>query len=224
MMHYLKIGARATIAVGIFLTSAAQAQEFQDVQRLSNTVLFAAEDVAAQKREAEARRIEALDQRSQEQDLLLKKQNASLQRLGGELQAVRDERQLIELAAGFDASLAAGQWSSARSFLAEAISADLGGSGDALASVTPSDSFISGLANSSVRITVLPRFNQQVRIDADRGILTANGLPWRSTARSASPLSERVGKYEYRFTRTSTGWKIDGLAFTGDETHARQAR
>ena len=197
----------------IALPVAAHAQDFPDTQRLAATALFAAQDAAAEKRAAEQRRVDELDRREQAQAILLNQQAASVAQLGSELQNVRAERELIDLAAAFDAAIAAGRWDAARALLGDSVSLDLAGRTDAIATTLPADVAISEVRQSVGTSGVLPRSNQRVRIDADNASVTSDGYAWGTPGRAGSVAGRRFGQYAYHFTRTSAGWRIDGLAF-----------
>lgn len=191
----------------------AYAQEFADTQRLAATALFAAQDAATARREAEQRRVDELDRRAQAQAVLLDQQAASVARLGDELQGIRAERQLIDLAAVFDSAIAAGRWDAARALLGEDVTLDIAGGTDAVATTLPADAALAAVRQAVGNGDVLPRANQDVVIDAGVATVTSDGYAWGAPRRAGPATARRFGRYTYRFARTSAGWRIDGLAF-----------
>lgn len=197
-------------AAVLLIASGAHAQDFPDTQVMANRVLFAAQDAAAERRAAERRRVDDLAQRADQQAALLQAQAASVQRLGDELQNIRDERQLIDLAAAFDAALIAKRWALVRGFLADTVTIDLDGQPEATGTVQPADLFVTSLPTLTAGRVILPRSNQQARIDGEHATLSSDGYAWKTAATSRDL---RSGQYEYRFVRAANGWKIDALVF-----------
>ncbi|WP_375390820.1 nuclear transport factor 2 family protein [uncultured Sphingomonas sp.] len=193
--------------------AAARAQEFADTQRLAATALFAAQDAATARREAEQRRVDEIDRRAAAQAVLLDQQAASVARLGDELQGIRAERQLIDLAAAFDAAIAAGRWEAARALLGEDVTLDIADRTDAVATVLPADAALAAVRQVVGNGGVLPRANQDVVVDAGSATVTSDGYAWGAPGRAAPAPARRFGRYAYRFARTPAGWRIDGLAF-----------
>lgn len=200
----------ACISLGFLLTGGATAQEFPDVQRLTNTALYADQDIAARRRQAERDELERLARRSAEQAALLDQQSASVRQLAGELQQVRDERAIIEAAAAFDAALAVRHFDLVRPLVADAITFDLPGRAGTM---VPAERFIAALSALAPLGSVSPRNGQRLRLDDERGTLLSQGYGWgRATASQA-------GEYEYGFRRSVGGWRLDTLLFRPASPH-----
>lgn len=201
------------VALGLLICGRAGAQEFPDVQTMANRVLFAAQDAARDRRVAEQRRVDELAARAERQEAQLQAQATSVQQLGDELRLIRDERQLIDLADAFDAAIVARRWSLARSVLADILTIDLGGQAEADPTILSADDFVARLTTGATGSGMLPRSNQHAQIDGDRAVLTSNGYAWSNAGALRAGRVVRPGQYEYRFERSPTGWKINGLIF-----------
>lgn len=196
----------------LLLATGADAQDFPDTQVLANRVLFAAQDAAQERRAAEQRRVDEIGRRADQQAVALQEQATVVRRLESELQAIKDERRLIQLAEAFDAAVRERRWPDARALLADVVTVDPVGQPippEAMAA----DSFIAGLPASLAGSAVLPRSNQEVRIDGEHAVLTSDGYAWGRADNAKGALAQRAGKYEYRFLRTAEGWKIEALFF-----------
>ena len=196
---------------GLTIATGAEAQDFADVQVMANRVLLSNEDAVQQRRLAEQRRVNELDQRAREQGVLLQQQAVSVQQLGGELEQIRDERQLIDLASAFDAAVLAGHGPLARSLLAETVTVELVGRPGVSAEAIAASDFVDRL--SAARGRILPRSDQRVRVEGEHAVLTSVGYAWSRQGREAQTLDRSLGQYEYGFTRMPDGWKIDRIIF-----------
>lgn len=201
------------VALGLLICGSAGAQEFPDVQTMANRVLFAAQDAARDRRVAEQRRVDELAARAERQEAQLQAQATSVQQLGDELRLIRDERQLIDLADAFDAAIVARRWSLARSVLADILTIDLGGQPEAEPTILSADDFVARLTTGAMGSGMLPRSNQHAQIDGDRAVLASNGYAWSDAGSLRAGRVVHPGQYEYRFKRSPTGWKINGLIF-----------
>lgn len=199
--------------IGVALATSAPAQDFPDVQRLANRVLFAREEMNQRQRDAEKRRVDELDRRAQEQALLLQQQAASVRQLGSELQSIRDERQIIDVVDSFESALAAGRSPLARALLSTSVTVDLAQLNAAGGVPMTADALIPELSALAAAGGVSPRSNQHVRVDGDRATLTADGFAWGHADRSGKALDSHAGQYEYGFQRTADGWRIDAVRF-----------
>ena len=214
MPHALRVLTIVAAAFAMLLPVAARAQD-PDVQALVDRTLFASVDLAVRKRAAERRQVEAraqaLEQQGHQQALLLQEQAVTLQRLAGELERLRDEREVIELADKFDAAAAAEDWTSVRAFLAEVISAEL---------LSPARSVLADALVSEWSRAPAPggvplrlRSNQRVQLDNNRAVLTFDGELRGRLDRQNRRTPYQKGVYEYHFSRSADGWKIDALRF-----------
>ncbi len=190
------------------------AQEFTQVQSLTSRVLFAKEDQAALRRQAEKRRIEELDQRAQRQAVLLEQQAASVRQLSDQLQVIRDEKALIDLADAFDAAVLAGRTADARALLADDVVIRLLDDPASPELRQAADAVVSAQILAPAAGAVLPRSNQRVRLDGDHGSLIADGYQWGQGRGGKTALDRRSGRWEYGFVRSTAGWRIDRVTFT----------
>ena len=190
----------------------ARTQDVPDTQMLTNRVLFRGEDLAAQRRAADIRRVEALDKRARQQDVLLQEQASTVSSLKAEISNIREERRIIDLASQFGNSIAKSQWTVARLFLADQISVNLGEPFPSYYETVSADTFVSDLA-AAAPITLVPPVSQSVRFDGDHVFLTASGLRWMRSSRAKLRLSQSSGILEYEFQRVVADWKITGISF-----------
>ena len=206
----------ATVAIACVaspqLQSAANAQEFADTQTIANRALFAAQDVTVARRAAEIRRVEALNQRAERQAEILQVQALTVAKLGTELQTLKDERRVTQIAADFDAMVAAGQLSAARSFLADTITTNLVGAPGSVSEIVSADVFMSSLPRPSRSTNTNLRSRQQVRFEIDRAFIIFEAHPLASGERLARDASGSKPRLEYRLVRDGNDWKIDGLS------------
>ena len=201
----------AKASLGLCTATSVAAQDFADVQVMANRVLLSNENAAQQRRLAEQRRVQELDQRARQQEVFLQQQSVTVQQLGGELQKIKNERQLIDLASGFEAAVLAGRGALVRPLLADIVTVELSGQSGAPTETMAASDFVDRL--SAVRGGVLPRSNQRVRVEGDHAVLRSAGYAWNQQGHSAKALDRLSGEYEYGFRRMSDDWKIDRIVF-----------
>lgn len=203
----------AILVVRAMLLACASGQEFTQVQSLTSRVLLAKEDLTAEQRAIEQRRVEELDKRTQQQAILLAEQTRAVRSLTGQLQLLQDERRLIDLVNAFDAAMAAGNQRLAREFVNDSVTLDVIGRSGEIPETLSGDVFVARISTSMTKGKTLPRSNQRVRIDGDHATLTADDASRNKSTTSIVSSSDRSGTYLYSLLKTPAGWKINGLAF-----------
>ena len=89
MSPKIQLWACGVIASMVPTAVVARTQDVPDTQMLTNRVLFRGEDLAAQRRAADIRRVEALDKRARQQDVLLQEQASTVSSLKAEITNIR---------------------------------------------------------------------------------------------------------------------------------------
>lgn len=223
-MLYLDVRRRAVrswrivtscLTAGIIMSPVlADGQDFPDVQRITNKVLFAGRDAAERKQAAERLRVEELDRRTRQQTEQLQEQAVTVHQLSQDLTRIQDERQLLGIAQEFDAAIAAGRWSQARSFLTEVVTIDLGPQGVAPQGTIEAGAFLASLQRYLKSGSVLPRSGQQAQIQGDKAVLTSQGYGWVQATERKTRSEQQFGTFKYTLGRSQEGWKIDGVMFS----------
>ena len=201
------------VLIAAMFVNSGSAQDFADVQRMSNQVLFVERAAAAERHAAEQRRVKALDRRTEAQSALIEQQASAVQQLGSDLQALREEGQVSQIVQSFDAAIATSQWRLARSLLVDTVSVDLPGQALARSASAPADQLIAFLRQSLSAGGVLPRSAQVAHVIADRATLTSSGFAWRTVGRPRRADEGDFGQFVYSLAKTLDSWKIDGVRF-----------
>ena len=138
-----------------------------------------------------------------------------------EWRTLADERAVIRIADAIDRAVDAQDWTLARSYFADFVTADFSSlSGQPAAKIASDDLIGAWAGNLKGSTTSLHlRTNHQVVLEADAATVFSNGYAWNRMEGNGDPLWEVWGTYEHHLTRSGTGWQVDGLTFR--MTHER---
>ncbi|TPI63201.1 nuclear transport factor 2 family protein [Mesorhizobium sp. B3-1-7] len=135
--------------------------------------------------------------------------------------ALADERAVIRIADAIDRAVDAQDWTLARSYFADRVTADFSTLSGKPAANIASDDLIGAWAGNlkGSKTSLHLRTNHQVSFDAGAATVRSNGYAWNRMEGNGDPLWEVWGTYEHHLTRSGTGWKVDGFTFR--MTHER---
>ena len=118
------------------------------------------------------------------------------------------EQTLIRLADGLDNAVDDKDWTRARGFFADQLTADFSSLTGQPAAVLPADALVEGwkanLAPSKTSLHL--RTNHQVVFEADAATVFSNGYAWNRMEGNGDPLWEVWGTYEHHLVRSGASW------------------
>jgi hypothetical protein len=133
-----------------------------------------------------------------------------------DLQRLLDESAVTAIAAGLDDAVDRKDWPAALTFFDEEIDVDfssLGGAPGRIAKQGLIDNWKAALTPDKQSFHL--GGDSVATISGDTAALMTHGYAWnRLTTRTRNDLWEVWGVYQYKFVRTSGGWKINALKFT----------
>ncbi len=152
-------------------------------------------------------------------------QSLRMEGLAQRLQALEDERAILDLIDTLDLAVDAKDWANARAAFDDTVQADFSSLGGAPGAISADELIASWRANLYVG---KPSFRMHsgavTRIDGDRAHVGANGYAWNALPqRAENNLWEVWGRYDFDLARTPLGWRITGMKFValhqrGDES------
>ncbi|MDJ0993357.1 MAG: nuclear transport factor 2 family protein [Dinoroseobacter sp.] len=134
-----------------------------------------------------------------------------------------DRAQMIAIADGLDMAVDAKDWAAARAYFTDEITVDFTSLVGGEPATIPADALIAGWSGNltETKTSFHLRGNHQITFNAaDDATMTSHGYAWNRMEAGAlaenggDPLWEVWGTYIHEFTRTETGWRLDGMTFT----------
>lgn len=126
---------------------------------------------------------------------------------------VAEVQELVRIVDALDAAVDAKQWDTVTDLFFDKVLVELPGS----AAITMTGAGLADLwarnlgpAKTSLHL----RTNHRVHLAGDTARLDSHGYAWNRLDGVGEPLWEVWGTYVHNLTRTGSGWKISGFAFT----------